>query len=61
LVIGDIVNTWIFGYVMSAIAGIMVYIAFVCLLPSSLKFGNKKDFINGLVIGMAVMAISLLI
>jgi len=61
LILGDIVETWIFGYVMSVIAGIMVYISFVGLLPGSWKYGSNKDFINGLVLGMAVMAISLIL
>jgi len=31
------------------------------LLPGSWSYGNKKDTVNGAILGMAVMAISLLL
>jgi ZIP family zinc transporter len=43
------------------VAGIMIYISFDELLPSSRVYGNAHTTILGIVAGMAVMAFSLLI
>lgn len=47
------------AFVLSAVAGIMVYISLDELLPSAEKYGKHHHSIIGLVIGMALMAFSL--
>jgi ZIP family zinc transporter len=47
------------AFILSAVAGIMIYISLDELLPSAEKFGKHHLSIIGLVIGMAVMAMSL--
>ena len=47
------------AFILSAVAGIMIYISLDELLPSAEKFGKHHLSITGLVIGMAVMAMSL--
>ena len=49
------------GILFAGVAGIMVYISLDELLPTSRAFGKGHDSILGLVIGMASMALSLLI
>ncbi|MFP4332535.1 MAG: zinc transporter ZupT [Campylobacterales bacterium] len=55
--LGDMTLAITFGIV----AGIMIYISFDELLPSSRVYGNAHTTILGIVAGMAVMAVSLLI
>ncbi len=50
-----------FGFVFAAVAGIMVYISLDELLPAAREYGEHHLSIGGLVIGMAVMAGSLLL
>ncbi|HOV90892.1 MAG TPA: zinc transporter ZupT [Syntrophorhabdaceae bacterium] len=52
-------NNLVFGLLFSFIAGIMVFVALDELLPSAHEFGEHHLCIYGLVLGMAVMAISL--
>ncbi len=47
------------GYIFAAIAGIMVYISLDELLPAAHEYGKHHVAIWGLIIGMAVMAASL--
>lgn len=47
------------AFVLSAVAGIMIYISLDELLPSAEKYGKHHNSIIGLVVGMAIMAISL--
>ncbi len=47
------------AYVLSAVSGIMVYISLDELLPSAEKYGKHHLSIIGLVMGMAIMALSL--
>ncbi|MDD2298344.1 MAG: zinc transporter ZupT [Fermentimonas sp.] len=47
------------AFVLSAVAGIMVYISLDELLPSAEKYGKHHLSIIGLVLGMALMAFSL--
>ena len=47
------------GIVLAAVSGIMVFISLDELLPSAEKYGEHHISIAGLVIGMAVMALSL--
>lgn len=50
-----------FGYVFAVIAGVMVYISLDELLPTAEEYGEHHTAITGLVIGMAVMALSLIL
>ena len=61
LFVGNNVSEELLSCSFALIAGIMVYISLVCLLPSSWEFGNKKDTLLGLILGMFIMAISLII
>jgi len=54
-------NDFIFGFLFSFIAGIMVFVALDELLPTAHEYGEHHLCIYGLVLGMAVMAISLCI
>ena len=47
------------GVVLAAVAGVMVFISLDELLPSAEKYGKHHISIIGLVIGMAIMAMSL--
>ncbi len=50
-----------FGILFAAVAGIMVFISIDELLPSAQKYGEHHLSIYGLMVGMAVMAVSLLL
>jgi len=50
-----------FGLIFAGVAGIMVYISLDELLPAAEKYGEHHLSIYGLVLGMAVMAASLLL
>ena len=50
-----------FPLILSAVAGIMIYISLDELLPTAEKYGKHHIAIGGVVSGMAIMAISLLI
>lgn len=54
-------NDLMFGIIFSAVGGIMIYVALDELLPSAEKYGEHHKVIYGLVLGMAVMAASLII
>ena len=49
-----------FPLVLSAVAGIMIYISLDELLPTAEKYGKHHIAIGGVVAGMAIMAVSLL-
>lgn len=51
----------VFGLLFALVAGIMVFISLDELLPSAQKYGEHHLSIYGLVLGMAVMAVSLLL
>ena len=51
----------IFGILFAGVAGIMVFISLDELLPSAQKYGEHHLSIYGLILGMAVMALSLLL
>ena len=51
----------VFSLVLAGVAGIMVYISLDELLPTAEEYGEHHLAISGLVIGMAVMALSLLL
>lgn len=51
----------IFGTVFAGVAGIMIYISLDELLPTAEEYGEHHVSIWGLILGMAVMAISLVL
>jgi ZIP family zinc transporter len=54
-------NDLVIGVLFSAVAGIMVYISLDELLPTAREYGKGHTAILGLVLGMGVMALSLLL
>lgn len=57
----QVFNDYVFGIVFSAVAGIMVFISLDQLLPTAQKYGEHHLSIYGLVLGMVVMATSLVL
>lgn len=51
----------LFGYVFAAVAGIMVYISLDELLPMAEEYGEHHRAIWGLILGMIIMASSLIL
>ena len=54
-------SDFIFGVLFAGVAGIMVFISLDELLPAAQKYGEHHLSIYGLILGMAVMALSLLL
>ncbi len=61
LVLMPFINDAVVGAMLSAVGGIMVFISFDELLPTAREYGRGHTAIVGVVLGMAVMAISLLL
>jgi ZIP family zinc transporter len=61
LILGPIISDTLFGLVFAAVAGIMVYISLDELLPAAREYGEHHLSILGLVLGMGVMAVSVLL
>jgi ZIP family zinc transporter len=61
LVLMPFLNDLVFGLIFAGVAGIMVFISFDELLPTSEKYGKHHLSIYGLIAGMVVMAISLVL
>ncbi|MCX7966069.1 MAG: zinc transporter ZupT [Syntrophorhabdaceae bacterium] len=59
MVLVHFLNDVVFALLFSFVAGIMVFVALDELLPSAHEYGEHHLCIYGLVLGMAVMAISL--
>lgn len=59
LILGIHFSTTMLSLILAAVAGIMVYISFDELLPSAYEYGDHKLVNIGLLLGMIVMAISL--
>ena len=57
----NIFNDITLGILLSAVAGIMVFISLDELLPTARKYGEHHLAIYGLIAGMVVMAVSLLL
>lgn len=57
----QVMSEGVFGFVFASVAGIMVFISLDELLPAAREFGEHHLSIYGVVVGMAVMAISLLL
>ena len=51
----------IFGIIFSAVAGIMVYISLNELIPTAREYAGQKTTMTGVLIGMMIMAVSLLL
>ncbi|MFI3324839.1 MAG: zinc transporter ZupT [Clostridia bacterium] len=50
-----------FGVIFAGVAGMMVHISIAELLPTSKEYGSQKLSVGGMVLGMAIMAISLIL
>lgn len=61
LLLRSVFNDAMFGLVFAAVAGIMVYISLDELLPTAEKYGEHHIAIYGLILGMIVMAVSLIL
>ena len=59
LVLFPFLSDALLGYVLAAVAGIMVFISLDELIPVSRSFGHEHLSILGVILGMAVMALSL--
>ena len=53
-------SDWVLAFLLAYVAGIMVYISADELLPAAHQYGQGHCVILGLVIGMFIMAVSLL-
>jgi ZIP family zinc transporter len=51
----------VFGVLFASVAGIMVFVSLDELLPTAKEYGRGHVAIYGLIVGMAVMALSLLL
>ncbi|MBT3173608.1 MAG: zinc transporter ZupT [Lentimicrobiaceae bacterium] len=61
LILMPFLNPIVFGILFAGVAGIMVFISLDELLPAAEEYGKHHLSIYGLILGMAVMAISLLL
>ena len=61
LILMPFMSPAVFGILFAAVAGIMVFISLDELMPTAREYGEHHLSIYGLVIGMAVMAVSLLL
>jgi ZIP family zinc transporter len=59
LILRTVFTPTVFGVVMGATAGVMVFLALDELLPTAREYGRGHLAVYGLVAGMAVMAVSL--
>ncbi len=61
LILMPIMSETVFGIIFAMVAGIMVFISLDELLPCATEYGKHHHAIYGLVLGMIVMAVSLLL
>lgn len=61
LLLNQFFSDAMFGFLFAAVGGIMVYISLDELLPTAERFGKHHLAITGVIIGMIIMAISLLL
>lgn len=54
-------NDYVFGVVFAAVAGIMIFISLDELLPTAQKYGHHHLSIIGVIVGMMIMATSLVL
>lgn len=60
-ILTQFMNDLTFGFIFSAVAGVMVFISLDQLLPTAQKYGEHHLSIYGLIAGMMVMAASLVL
>lgn len=60
LILLRFINNIVFGALLAAVAGIMIFISLDELLPAAREYGEAHLSIYGLIAGMMVMAVSLL-
>jgi len=60
LILMPFLSDWILSFLLAFIAGIMVYISADELLPTAHQYGHGHCVILGLILGMFIMALSLL-
>ena len=61
LLLNQFFSDAMFGFLFAGVGGIMVYISLDELLPTAERFGKHHLAITGVIIGMIIMAISLLL
>ena len=61
MLLKNVLTNTIFGVLLALIAGIMIYISFEELLPTARKYSDDSVPTYGLILGMALMAFSLLL
>jgi ZIP family zinc transporter len=61
LVLMPFMNDVVIGGMLAAVGGVMVFISFDELLPTAKEYGRGHTAIVGVILGMAVMAVSLLL
>lgn len=61
LILSSFLTPTMFGVVFAAVAGIMVFISLDELLPAAREWGKAHTAIWGLILGMAIMAVSLIL
>lgn len=61
LVLAPLMTPALLGCVLTGVAGIMVYISLDELLPAAREYGEAHTAIAGVVVGMMIMAVSLLL
>lgn len=61
LVLAPLMTPALLGCVLTGVAGIMVYISLDELLPAAREYGEAHTAIAGVVVGMVIMAVSLLL
>ncbi len=60
LILGPLISDALFGIIFGMVAGIMVYISLDELMPTAREYGEHNLSILGLMLGMAVMALSVI-
>ena len=60
VVLSTFLNDIVLGLIFAGIAGIMVFISLDQLLPAAREYGHHHLSVYGLILGMAIMALSLL-
>lgn len=61
LVLASFLNPFVFGAVFGVIAGAMVFLAMDELLPTAKRYSTGHDAVYGMIVGMAVIALSLVL
>jgi zinc transporter, ZIP family len=61
LVIGPVLSPALLGWMLAAVAGVMVFISIDELVPVACSYGHEHLSIVGVIVGMAAMAASLVL